>query len=74
MPQLHFYVPAATAEALRARARALGLSVSRYLAQVVSRDVAEGWPEGFFTEVVGAWEGDPLERAPQGVPERREPL
>jgi len=33
--QLHFYVPEAVAQQLRARARALGLSVSRYLANVV---------------------------------------
>jgi hypothetical protein len=74
MPQLHFYVPEAVAKQLRARARSRGLSVSAYLATVVSGEVAKGWPEGFFEEVVGGWKGAPLRRGPQGKPERREDL
>lgn len=66
MPQLHFYVPEAVAEKLRAQARAAGLSVSRYLAAVVGADPGQGWPPGFFDEVVGGWQGKPLRRPPQG--------
>jgi len=66
MPQLHFYVPEAVAEQLRARARALGLPVSRYLAVVAGRDVHTGWPPDYFAEVVGGWQGEPLRRPSQG--------
>jgi hypothetical protein len=29
------------------------------------------WPEGLFERTAGAWQGEPLERAPQGEYERR---
>lgn len=74
MPQMHFYVSEAIAERLRAQARALGLSVSRYLAVVVGRDVHNGWSAGYFDSVVGAWQGEPLRRPPQGRNEDRESL
>jgi hypothetical protein len=74
MPQLHFYVPDAVAKQLRARARAVGLSVSRYLATVVGGCVAQGWPPGFFEDVIGGWKGTPLRRASQGKLEKREVL
>ncbi len=65
MPQMHFYVPEAVAERLRARAQALGLPVSRYLALVAGRDVHDGWPPDYFDDVVGGWQGEPLRRPPQ---------
>lgn len=74
MPQLHLYLPKELAAEVKRRARARRLSVSRYLASVVKRDVAEDWPEAFFQEVVGGWLGEPLERAPQGVAVPRDPL
>jgi hypothetical protein len=74
MAQLHFYVPAEMAKQLRARARALGLSVSRYLATVVRRELGDGWPEDFFDKVIGRWQGTPLRRSPQGTLEEREIL
>ena len=58
MPQLHFYVPEEVAEKLRQRAKAGGLSLSKYLATVVSQEVAEGWPDGYFEEVLGSWVGE----------------
>ena len=74
MPQLHLYVPDETAEMLKSKARERGMSVSGYLAEVVGREVGgEDWPEGFFEEVLGGWEGD-LERSPQGSYETREAL
>ncbi len=33
-----------------------------------------GWPPGFFEETAGAWQGEPLERGPQGEYEEREAL
>lgn len=58
MPQLHLYVPEEVAVRLRERAKARGLSLSRYLAEVVVKDVTAGWPEGYFESVVGSWRGE----------------
>ncbi len=35
---------------------------------------ALGWPPGFFEQTAGAWQGEPLERLPQGDYERREEI
>lgn len=74
MPQLHLYVSDELAARIRDRAARERTSVSRYLADVVKREVEGGWPEGFFEEVAGGWEGEPLVRPPQGESEPREPL
>lgn len=74
MPQLHLYVPDATAELLKRRAEERGLTLSKYLAEVVGKEINGGeWPEGYFEDVLGAWEGE-LERPPQGLYEKREDL
>ena len=73
MPQLHLYVGEEVAAAVKARARARGLSVSRYLAALVKEDTAKGWPRSFFEEVIGGWKGS-LRRPRQGRQERREAL
>lgn len=72
MPQLHLYVPEAVAASIRRRAKAIGQTVSGYLAQLVTREVQDGWPVRFFDDVVGGWKGDPLERPSQGRYEERE--
>ena len=74
MAQLHLYGLENEAAQLRARARSKGLTLSRYLAALVHRELASGWPEGYFEEVIGGWKGEPLERPPQGEAERRNPL
>ncbi len=74
MPQLHIYVPDKVASVVRERARARGMTVSGYLAELVVREVASGWPDGYFDEVVGGWEGPPLRRPAQGRFEKREKL
>lgn len=74
MPQLHLYVPDDIAAELKRRAEEAGLSTSRFLAEVVARYVTTDWPAGFFEEVVGGWQGEPLERGPQGSFEEREAL
>ena len=33
-----------------------------------------GWPPGFFEATAGAWQGEPLQREPQGEYEQREEL
>ncbi len=35
---------------------------------------ARAWPADFFVNVIGAWHGEPLTRAPQGVAESRTKL
>ena len=74
MPQLHFYVPKELAERIHQEAHAAKKSVSRYLAELVKREMAPHWPEGFFDEVVGGWQGDSLQRPPQGEFEQRAAL
>ena len=75
MAQLHCYVPDDVAEQAQKKARESGLSLSRYLAELVKRDAgASGaWPEGYF-ELFGQWQGAPLSRAPQGGFEARAEL
>lgn len=51
---------------IRQRAEEQGTTVSRYLANLIRREVHRGWPAGFFEEVVGRWQGSPCTRAPQG--------
>lgn len=71
MPQLHFYVPKELADRINKEAQSAQKSVSSYLAELVKREMAPTWPEGFFEEVVGGWRGDELHRPPQGAYEQR---
>jgi hypothetical protein len=58
MPQLHLYVPEDVAKKLRQQAKAKNLSLSKYLATIVQREVYTFWPKGYFEEVAGGWIGD----------------
>ena len=66
MAQLHCYVPEALAQQAQRKATQSGLSLSRYLAELVKRDASIGpeWPDGYF-DIFGKWEGAPLERPAQ---------
>ena len=72
MAQLHCYVPNDVAEKAQLRAAEAGLSLSRYLAELVKRDAdaSVGWPEGYF-DIFGQWEGESFERPPQLPMEKR---
>jgi hypothetical protein len=72
MAQLHCYVPENIAQRAQRRAAQSGLSLSRYLAELVKRDIGAdaSWPEGYFDNF-GKWEGVPLERPPQLALEER---
>jgi hypothetical protein len=72
MPQLHLYVPDSIAEQIRQRAENRGLSISKFLAELVQSEIETGWPDSFFTQIVGGWQGNPLERGEQGNPDSRE--
>jgi hypothetical protein len=58
MPQLHLYVSEDIATKVREKAKARKITVSRYLAEVIKREVGQGWPKGYFERVCGNWEGD----------------
>jgi len=72
MGQLHCYIPDDVAKALAKKASHDHLSVSKYLAKLVKRDVSCGWPQGYFDQVFGRWEGDVLQRPAQLEYESRE--
>jgi hypothetical protein len=72
--QLHFYVPDELGEEIRRRAQAQGVPLSRYLVEIVQRELGGGWPPSYFDDVVGRWEGEPLERPAQGDVEQRDSL
>jgi hypothetical protein len=74
MPQLHFYVPDDVAEQIKARAARAKMPVSRYVAELVKRDVGQGWPEDYFARIAGDAEGAPLRHEASGPPEERLPL
>ena len=70
MPQLHCYVQDELAKKLQEKAQHAHLSVSKYLALLVEREVETQWPENYF-ELFGGWKGEPLERTDQGEYEKR---
>ena len=70
MPQLHCYVKEELADKLQEKARHANLSTSKYLALLVEKEVQTQWPEGYF-DLFGSWNGEPLERSPQGEYETR---
>jgi hypothetical protein len=74
MAQLHLYLPDDLAKDVRNRAKARGMTVSAFLSELVRSQLTEGWPDDFFTKVVGGWSGDPLERPEQPPLERREDI
>lgn len=72
MSQLHFYVPDQLEARIRARAEQSHMSVSKYLAELVKREVADDWPEGYAEAVLGKWQGEALKRLPEGDFEPRQ--
>ena len=56
-------IPDALAVDLRKKAESKGMSLSAYLVSVLPRPRQSEWPPNFFTEVVGGWAGEPLERS-----------
>ena len=73
MPQLHLYVSDDVATALRERARERGTSLSKLLAELVTRDARRPWPEGWLERVAGAWAG-PWPVVDDPPPDERRPL
>lgn len=76
MSQLHFYVSEDVEKRLRQQAEQARQPLSRFLADLVKREAGQDaqWPEGYFDQVFGQWEGEPLRREPQGEYEARPEL
>lgn len=74
MAQIHCYIPDELASRLGKKAEKEHLSVSKYLAGLVKKDISSGWPAGYFDQVFGGWEGEPLQRPEQGDHEQRDGL
>ena len=70
MAQLHCYLPDEIASRLQEKARMSHMSVSKYLAFLVRKELDNQWPEEFF-ELCGAWRGQALTRPEHGVYEDR---
>lgn len=65
MPQLHFSVDDETAERLAQQAAAKNLSLSKYIATLVTRTLGEQWPRGYLRHVVGSCKGTGLVEPPE---------
>ena len=73
MPQLHCYVPENLAKQLQEKANQAHLSLSKYLAWLIKKDVDQQWPEGYF-DLYGSWEGEAMQRPDQEQLEERDVL
>lgn len=65
MAQIHCYIPDAMAERLQVKAHMAHMSVSKYLAQLVKKELDNQWPDDFLG-IFGGWQGEPLARPDQG--------
>lgn len=74
MTRLSLQLSDDVAAEVQRRADGRGVSMARFVAELVRREVRRGWPERFFEDVVGGWQGEPLERPPQRAYEERDPL
>ena len=70
MPQLHCYVPDELARKLQEKARESKLSVSKYLALLIEKQIENQWPKNYF-KLFGGWQGETLERPVQRGYEQR---
>ena len=73
MAQLHCYVNDALAKRFQKKAEQAHLSVSKYLATLVEREVSNDWPDDYF-DLFGSWQGEPLERTQDADYEQRQSL
>jgi hypothetical protein len=65
MPQVSIYLDQGTLKKVRARARADGTSVSKWVRSRIDRDVHRDWPPGYF-DLCGILKDVDIERPDQG--------
>lgn len=70
---MHCYLPDDAERTVRLQAERTQLPLSRFLAELVKREVTQHtqWPEGYFDQVFGRWEGEPLTRESERAFEQR---
>ncbi|OGQ89893.1 MAG: CopG family transcriptional regulator [Deltaproteobacteria bacterium RIFOXYA12_FULL_58_15] len=76
MAQVTLYLDEATAAKMRLAAKDAGLSMSRWLGEVIERETAEHWPKA-VRELAGQWPDFPTAeelRQDEGEDLPREPL
>jgi hypothetical protein len=74
MTDLLLQLPDDVAGEIQQHAKSRGITVSRFVEELVRREAGKGWPKWFFEEVVGGWQGEPLERPAQLPLETRKEL
>ena len=74
MAQLHFYVPDILAEQIKARAAQAKMPISRYVAELVKRDVGLGWPKDYFKRISSGAATAAIVHEASGPAEERQPL
>ena len=72
MARLQFYVKDSVAAQIKSKAAQSGLTVSKYLAALATRDAGtdSSWPKDYFA-FCGNWAGEPLVREAQPPLEER---
>jgi hypothetical protein len=72
MARLQFYVDDNVAAQIKRKAAQSGLTVSKYLAALATRDAGpdSSWPKDYFA-LFGSWAGEPLVRDAQPPLEER---
>ncbi len=75
MAQISLYIPDETAEALRSRAEMQGLSISKFVLEVLDQHLKppdDGWPPGYRDNCVGWFAGLDWEE-PEDLPAPERP-
>jgi hypothetical protein len=73
MPQITLYVDEQTSQLMRAAARAAGVSLSRWVSELIRRHVADEWPDSVH-KLAGVWADDDAMAPAIGADVPREPL
>jgi hypothetical protein len=74
MTHIQLELPDDVAGEIQRHAENRGITVSRFVEELVRREAHKGWPKWFFEEVVGGWQGEPLERPAPLTLETREEI
>ena len=48
MPQMHLYLSEELAANVKEKAARLGISSSKYMANIIKKELSSDWPEGYF--------------------------
>lgn len=73
MAQINFYVPDELEIKIKNAAKKSGLNLSVFLSDIIKKQIggAQEWPKGFFSNVLGQWQGD-FPQIDDPLPQERE--